>query len=67
VLGLELGIEGIDTIGGLVFNLAGTVPKLGSVWNLVGVSLTVRRTSRKRVEEVIIRISRETPEKEASL
>jgi hypothetical protein len=54
VLGIELGVEGIDTIGGLVFNLAGTVPKLGSVWSAGALSLTVRRTSHKRVEEVLI-------------
>jgi putative hemolysin len=66
-LGLQLGIEGIDTIGGLVFNLAGTVPKLGSVWNLGELSLTVRRTSRKRVEEVLIQTGCEASEKEAPL
>jgi putative hemolysin len=57
-LGLELEIEGIDTIGGLVFNLAGTVPKLGSVWTIGELSLTVRRTSRKRVAEVLIQTAR---------
>ena len=57
-LGLEFEIEGIDTIGGLVFNLAGTVPKLGSVWTIGELSLTVRRTSRKRVEEVLIQTAR---------
>jgi putative hemolysin len=53
-LGIEIGVEGIDTIGGLVFNLAGTVPKLGSVWSAGVLRLTVRRTSHKRVEEVLI-------------
>ncbi len=57
-LGLELKTEGIDTVGGLVFNLAGTVPRLGSVWRVGGITITVRRTSRKRVEEVLVEIIR---------
>ncbi len=65
-LGIELEIEGIDTIGGLVFNLAGTVPKLGSVWKLDELSLTVRRTSRKRVEEVLIQTARGGAENEVA-
>jgi CBS domain containing-hemolysin-like protein len=66
-LGLALEVEGIDTVGGLVFNLAGTVPKLGSVWKMGGLSLTVRRTSRKRVEEVLIQTGRGAAEKGMSV
>lgn len=46
--------EGIDTIGGLVFNRLGALPKPGAKLELDGVSITVRRTSRKRIEEVLI-------------
>ncbi len=53
-LGVDLKMEGIDTVGGLVFNLSGTVPRLGSVWTVGELTLTVRRTSRKRVEEVLV-------------
>jgi putative hemolysin len=53
-LGVELKTEGIDTIGGLVFNLSGTLPRLGSVWTFGELTITVRRTSRKRVEEVLV-------------
>jgi CBS domain containing-hemolysin-like protein len=63
-LGMGLGVEGIDTIGGLVFNLAGTLPKLGSVWTHGALRLTVRRTSHKRVEEVLIETGRGDSEKE---
>jgi putative hemolysin len=54
LLGTHLEEEGIDTIGGLVFNHLGTLPKPGTVFKLDDLTLTVRRTSRKRVEEVLI-------------
>ena len=54
MLGIELEEEGIDTIGGLIFNRLGSLPKPGAQFLLDGVTLTVRRTSRKRVEEVLI-------------
>lgn len=53
-LGLQLKEEGIDTIGGLIFNRMGTLPKAGAVLRLETVRATVRRSSRKRVEEVLI-------------
>ena len=53
-IGASLHVEGIDTIGGLVFNLSGALPKLGSVWKYGPLQLTVRRTSRKRVEELLV-------------
>ncbi|MBV9128708.1 MAG: HlyC/CorC family transporter [Verrucomicrobia bacterium] len=47
--------EGIDTVGGLVFNRLGYVPKSGAVVHLPGgFVLTVRHATRKRVEEVLI-------------
>ncbi|MEQ1862710.1 MAG: hemolysin family protein [Chthoniobacteraceae bacterium] len=46
--------EGIDTIGGLIFNRLGAVPKLGTQLEIDGLRITVQRTTRKRVEEVLI-------------
>jgi len=53
-LGVDLEEEGIDTIGGLVFNRLGYMPKAGTDLQLRGLALTVRRTSKKRIEELII-------------
>lgn len=46
--------EGIDTIGGLIFNEVGQLPKPGQEIRVGGLKVTVRRVSRKRVEEVLI-------------
>ncbi|HEX8297118.1 MAG TPA: hemolysin family protein [Chthoniobacteraceae bacterium] len=54
MLRVPLEEEGIDTIGGLVFNRLGTLPKPGAQLEIEGLRLTVRRTSRKRIEEVLI-------------
>ncbi|HEY3901615.1 MAG TPA: hemolysin family protein [Chthoniobacter sp.] len=54
MLGSELKEEGIDTIGGLIFNRLGVVPRPGAQMDIDGLKLTIRRTSRKRVEEVLI-------------
>jgi CBS domain containing-hemolysin-like protein len=53
-LGTHLEEEGIDTIGGLVFNRLGTLPKPGTEIKLEGLAITVRRTSRKRLEELLV-------------
>lgn len=53
-LGTHLEEEGIDTIGGLVFNRLGTLPKPGAEIKLEGLVITVRRTSRKRLEELLV-------------
>jgi len=53
-LGVQLEEEGIDTIGGLLFNRVGTLPKSGAVLEIEGIRFTVRRVSRKRIEEVLI-------------
>lgn len=53
-LGVDLEEEGLDTISGLIFNRLGYLPKPGAGIEIDGLSLTVRRTSRKRVEEVLI-------------
>ena len=54
LLSVALVGEGIDTIGGLIFNHLGSVPKPGAQFHLDGLDITIRRTSRKRIEEVAI-------------
>lgn len=54
LLGMEIEEEGIDTIGGLIFNRLGTLPKPGAQLRIDNVVCTVRRTSRKRIEEVLM-------------
>lgn len=54
LLGTELKEEGIDTIGGMIFNRLGALPRPGTEMELDGLKMTIRRTSRKRVEEVLI-------------
>ena len=51
--------EGIDTIGGLIFNRLGALPRPGAQLEIEDLRLTVRRTSRKRIEEVLIEQFRE--------
>ena len=52
--GFQLEADGIDTVGGLVFNRLGYLPKAGAdIWE-GDVRLTVRRASRKRIEAVLI-------------
>ncbi len=46
--------EGVDTIGGLVFNRLGYLPKPGATLNIEDLAVTVRRTSRKRIEELLL-------------
>ena len=40
--------------GGLIFNRLGALPKPGVELEIDGLKLTVRRVSRKRIEEVLI-------------
>ncbi len=54
MLETKLEEEGIDTIGGLIFNRLGALPRPGTQLKIDDLTLTVRRTSRKRVEEVLI-------------
>jgi CBS domain containing-hemolysin-like protein len=53
-LNLVVEFDGVDTVGGLVFNLSGALPKLGAKVTYQGMLITVRRTSRKRVVEVLV-------------
>jgi len=53
-LGFELEADGIDTIGGLVFNRLGYLPTEGTRIELPRLTVTVRRASRKRIEELLL-------------
>jgi putative hemolysin len=53
-LGVPFDEEGIDTIGGLIFNRLGHLPKKGQQIQLGDLHVTVRRVSRKRVDEVLL-------------
>jgi putative hemolysin len=53
-LGFELEADGIDTIGGLVFNRLGYLPQAGVKLELPRLEIIVRRTSRKRIEELLL-------------
>ena len=53
-LGVPIDGGPIDTIGGLIFNQLGQLPKAGQRIDLPGLEVIVRRVSRKRVEEVVV-------------
>ena len=53
-LGFELVAEGIDTIGGFVFNRLGYLPPSGTRLDLPRLAITIRRASRKRIEEMML-------------
>ena len=53
-LGFELEADGIDTIGGLIFNQLGQLPSEGTRVELTRLTVTVRRTSRKRIKELVL-------------
>ncbi|MCB1096440.1 MAG: HlyC/CorC family transporter [Verrucomicrobiae bacterium] len=55
LLDVDLEHEGLDTIGGLVFTMAGELPKRGAIFNLAdGITTTVRKSSKTRVDELIV-------------
>lgn len=53
-LGFPLDAEGIDTIGGFVFNRLGYLPRPGARIELPRLTITVRRTARRRIEELLL-------------
>ncbi|HWM26299.1 MAG TPA: hemolysin family protein [Chthoniobacterales bacterium] len=53
-LGFELEAEGIDTIGGFVFNRLGYLPPSGTRFEMPRLAITIRRTARKRIEEILL-------------
>jgi len=52
--GFALEADGVDTIGGLIFNRNGSIPRVGATLEIGNVSVTVRRCSRRGVEEVML-------------
>jgi CBS domain containing-hemolysin-like protein len=53
-LGFELEADGIDTIGGFVFNRLGYLPQTGTRLEIPRLVITVRRAGRKRIEELLL-------------
>ena len=53
-LGFELQADGVDTIGGLIFNQLGQLPPEGTHLELPRLNITIRRTSRKRIQELVL-------------
>src|SRR5881392_1668708 len=53
-LGFEIEAEGIDTIGGFVFNRLGYLPSPGTQLEIPRLAITVRRAGRKRIEEILL-------------
>ena len=53
-LGFELEAEGIDTIGGFIFNRLGYLPPSGTRFEMPRLAFTIRRTGRKRIEEILL-------------
>lgn len=53
---IELDAGGIDTIGGLVFNELGHVPKPGERITIDTMEIKVRRTVRARIQELELRL-----------
>ncbi len=53
-LGFQIDEEGIDTIGGLIFTRLGFLPPSGTKLEIPRLAITVRRSGRKRIEEVLL-------------
>ena len=53
-LGFLIDAEGIDTIGGLIFTRLGYLPPSGTKLEIPRLAITVRRSGRKRIEEVLL-------------
>jgi putative hemolysin len=53
-LGFKLEGEGVDTINGLIFNHTGAIPRAGTSLEIGPVSINIRRSSRRGVEEVML-------------
>lgn len=55
-LEIDLESEGVDTIGGLVFNHFGYLPKPGERATLEGVTVKVKRIGRNRITQLELRV-----------
>ncbi len=65
-LDLKLDAEGIDTIGGMIFNRLGYLPKPGERLDLDGVFIKVKRIARNRIQRLELGIKKEELEDAAS-
>jgi putative hemolysin len=54
LLGVDLEREGLDTIGGLIFNQLGYLPRPGTNVEISPLRLEIRQSNRKRVLEVAV-------------
>lgn len=63
-LGFELEADGIDTIGGFVFNRLGYLPPSGMKIDIPRLLITVRRAGRKRIEELMLEKTTQTSDGE---
>ena len=61
-LGFDIEAEGIDTIGGFVFNRLGYLPPSGTQLQIPRLAITVRRAGRKRIEEILLERTTVVPE-----
>ena len=61
-LDVTLTAEGVDTIGGLVFNRFGYLPKPGERIEIEGIVFKVKRTGRNRIQQLEIWVKEETRE-----
>lgn len=64
-LDVSLEAGGIDTLGGLVFNRLGYLPKPGEQMELDGLSVKIRRIARNRILQMEVRVPAEQPEEAA--
>lgn len=55
-VGIDLEKEGIDTIGGLIFNQLGVLPRLGETVEIKGLRFTIQRATSKRIQEMLVEI-----------
>ncbi len=53
-LGFALNADGIDTIGGYIFNRLGYLPNVGARLEIPRLAFNIRRVSRKRIEQVLL-------------
>jgi putative hemolysin len=53
-LGFRIDAQGIDTIGGFVFTRLGYLPPSGTKLEIPSLAITVRRTGRKRIDEILL-------------
>jgi putative hemolysin len=54
LVGIDLRREGLDTIGGLIFNQLGYLPKPGAIVEIPPLRFEIRQSSRKRILEVAV-------------